>query len=550
MSLFDNIRSLVSYINSKQAMSEYIFISLGKEDIKAKVIRLKSSGNIVKNIYKECEKFKRKTGTFPKWMKVDIIVSEEKVLFDDLKIEMENRRRNYIDYGIGYDSNYIFYFLPEEINANAFVRPTKDRKSLYFSEENINSYLSKYRYSHLHKKGANKPKPYSHNHYIGKQVNKFYTQSYFFDGEEIFELESKGARKGLRIVEDISTEIDKLIESGTLYLKNQLRENGMYNYGYFPHFDREINFYNNLRHCSSTYSLIEGLSYLNEEIDIAKSPLGYIINNQFYEHDGAGYVFDSTNNMNEIKLGQNAAFVFAICEYLKYHPKETELLEKAQLAANGILNMIDLETSETIHVLNYPDLTVKDNFRVIYYDGEAALALLRLYQIDGNDKWLDAVKGLFNKFIEQDYWKYHDHWLGYCTNELVKIVNKKEYYIFGIKNVSGYLDFIDKRETTFPTFLEMLTSTYQLLQSAKQAGYKEEIEELIDEKYFTQVIHHRAEYQRVGYFYPEVAMYFKNPKRILGSFFIKHHGYRTRIDDIEHYLSGYVQYQKIFKNDR
>lgn len=50
--------------------------------------------------------------------------------------------------------------------------------------------------------------------------------------------------------------------------------------------------------------------------------------------------------------------------------------------------MIDEDTYETTHLLNYPDLSVKEKFRIIYYDGEAALALLRLYQKDENELWL------------------------------------------------------------------------------------------------------------------------------------------------------------------
>ena len=154
---------------------------------------------------------------------------------------------------------------------------------------------------------------------------------------------------------------------------------------------------------------------------------------------------------------------------------------------------------------------------------------------------------MFERFIDKEYWQYNDHWLAYCTNELVKISPDAKYYEFGMKNVSNKLDYIYYRETTFPTFLEMLVATYQLVQSAKNNGLQQLVSNTIDENKLLETIHKRADYERTGYFYPEIAMYFKNPNRILGSFFIKHHGYRVRIDDIEHYLSGYVQYQNIFK---
>lgn len=89
---------------------------------------------------------------------------------------------------------------------------------------------------------------------------------------------------------------------------------------------------------------------------------------------------------------------------------------------------------------------------------------------------------LFEMFIEKKYWKYHDHWLGYCTNELIQIDPQEKYYKFGIQTVSNYLDYMQQRETSFPTFLEMLMATYYLVEKAKKTGYAELIETYVDEE--------------------------------------------------------------------
>ncbi|MDS3866444.1 poly(glycerol-phosphate) alpha-glucosyltransferase [Staphylococcus hominis] len=531
------IEKLLTAVNNKTKINNYVFLSLGNPNIKAQVKLFKKTNYLKQNISKLALKFKKKTGQFPEWIKLDIVTSTEKVQFNELKKALINTRRNYVDFGIAFDSLWNLVVLPEEINANAFIRPDNTTKELFLSDKNINNYLRKY---------TTNKKAFSSEFYNGKEVVKFYTQGFFIDNEEVYELYNNGYRKGLRKVAHLESEIDQLIESSTHFLQNMLLDNGKYIYGYFPHFDNEIGFYNILRHSSSTYALIEGLAYLGENLQPVEKAIDYVISNQLLEVEDKAYVYDNTEDTNEIKLGQNASFIFAVCEYLKYE-NNPKYLEAAQKVANGILSMIDEDTYETTHLLNYPDLSIKEKFRIIYYDGEAALALLRLYQRDKNDLWLKTVENLMDRFIEKKYWQYHDHWLGYCTNELVQINPQEKYFEFGIKNVNTHLDYIEQRETTFPTFLEMLMATYKLIQKAKATDFEHIVHHLIDEQRLIDVIYTRAEYQRVGFFYPEIAMYFKNPSRILGSFFIKHHGYRVRIDDIEHYISGYVQFQKAFK---
>ncbi|MVM97388.1 poly(glycerol-phosphate) alpha-glucosyltransferase, partial [Staphylococcus aureus] len=300
MNFEEKLNKLMDEVYHKVKKDDYVFLSLGKHNIKAQVKLLKKTKYLKQDISKSALKFKKKSGEFPEWIKLDIVMSTEKVLFKELKKTLVTTRRNYVDFGIAFDSLWNLAVLPEEINANAFIRPDNTTKKLFLSEKNINNYLRKY---------TTNKKVFSSEFYNEKEVVKFYTKGFFIDDEEVYELHSKGYRKGLRKINHLEEEIDQLIESSTTFLQNMLLDSGKYIYGYFPHFDKEIRFYNILRHSSSTYALIEGLAYLGKSLQPVEKAIDYVISNQLLEVGDKAYIYDDTNESNEIKLGQNASFI-------------------------------------------------------------------------------------------------------------------------------------------------------------------------------------------------------------------------------------------------
>lgn len=79
------LEKLLTAVNNKIEINNYVFLSLGKPNIKSQVKLFKKTNYLKQDISKSALKFKKKTGQFPEWIKLDIVTSTEKVQFTELK---------------------------------------------------------------------------------------------------------------------------------------------------------------------------------------------------------------------------------------------------------------------------------------------------------------------------------------------------------------------------------------------------------------------------------------------------------------------------------
>lgn len=499
------------------------------------------------------------------WLRIEWVTDIKAMTWAAFQQQLTRYKRNYYRSGIAFKGKRQPWLLltEMELNANACLYVGNQTAHAGVNITNLTTYLKA-------RHGSSQIPVFTDD----LPVLTFNTAGVFIDvkSDKCHVLETKPRNKGHRVLPPLSAEnVQPIIVQSAHHLTKQVQPSGQYIYGHFPCFGRTINTYNSLRHASSTYALIEGyeacrrfedlnknehiknaalstssdldLSQMKSAIDKA---MDYLTHQLIQSYDNKAYVIDTNE---EIKLGANAVAILAIVKYLQVFENTTKSVIYHRLAEQLALGIVAMqqEDGSFVHVLHSNDLTIKDKNRIIYYDGEAAFALMRLYGLAKDERWLDCVTRAFDYFIAAKHYDAHDHWLSYCSNELIIYKPEKKYFQFAVDNVKGYVDFIKTRITTFPTLLELSMAFHNMLMTLDDYPEFHEVLDGFDVQEFYAALHARANHLLNGFFFPEMAMFYKFPQTVLHGFFIRHHSFRVRIDDVEHYLSGLIAYQNFLQ---
>lgn len=511
------------------------FISVSNIQEQAYVFR--ASGASVREAWDKAkiaaEEFIAAENFSPLWVKGDITVKGERTPLAEVIKTVSKGYRFFFRRGVAFDDTLDTAFIEAELNANSLI--SYKQKTIELVK--LNKYLANCELKTLRQMPEN--------------VIIFDCKSAFCDEKnEVYELYSEGNNCGRRIIKRFDKDMAmRVVSTSAEYLSMQVGLDGKFDYGVYPALGKPISGYNILRHATSIWSLLCAYRLTGDKflLNQAECAIGYMIGSMVNKYPGRTdkenvvYLVDKTRE--EVKIGGNAVAIIVLTEYMsitgtdKYKKMVIEL-------GNGILELFDERDGSFFHVLKYPSLAPRDKFRTVYYDGETVFALCRLFGLTTQRRFLDAAAAAANRFISKDYTQHADHWVAYAMNELTKYLPQEKYLNFAVKNVRNNLEKIYKQPTTYHTYLELLCVAFETYSRIEERGLKCDYAGAADCGALVKTIFRRAEYMLNGYGYPEYVMYFSKPSEMLGSFFIRHDDYRTRIDDVQHFCSAYYSFYR------
>jgi hypothetical protein len=224
------------------------------------------------------------------------------------------------------------------------------------------------------------------------------------------------------------------VRSGADYLSRAINPDGRYVYLYHPVEDRDDNSYGWLRHAGATYALLEAYEEFGTTLYLgqAERALGYVKAHLVDDPDHQGKYILDTNDEEQQKVGGAGLVLLAFAKHAAVTGKRTEL-ETMRALARSIIGQQYPDGHYRANADLTDDSGKKRKREPVYYQGEAALGLLRLYAVDPQPAYLDSAKRAADWVVHvrdvdvsQDNQE-HDHWISYAFNDLYRVARDDAY---------------------------------------------------------------------------------------------------------------------------
>ena len=462
----------------------------------------------------------KKSGRFPLWVKADLVYVSASLSAAALEGIGEMFGPYDFRYGLAFDPGYGTALLETELNTNHIYDYEKGGVDL----ERLNAYLEESDRATL----KALPEEYTAFQCAGWLCGE--------DGN-VVALSLEGTQQGRRetAAVDNSMALALALDSAE-FLAEQVQEDGSI---LLPGADGPLNA---ARHADVLSAMVRGYQLHSGDglaggIDRAA---GWLAGRMAYAEEDLAFLPEN----GEITLESLALGVIALADCAEASGEEAYTPACTALGA-GMLSLLDTGTGTFTHVLDASDLSRKEAFRSAQWDGMGVTALCRLYGLTKDSLWLWAAQQVMDRMVQGDPGD-QDVWTAYALREITKYArDRTDYFVFALKNAQGSLASIYSAQGTAPAGLEMLAVSYETYRGMLDAGYSTDGFEL---PLLLEVIYARAERQLDGYLFPEYAMYFEEPQRVLGAFMNREAGLSISAEEMCRNIGGYCLYAANYEN--
>jgi len=262
----------------------------------------------------------------------------------------------------------------------------------------------------------------------------------------------------------------RAVRAGADYLSRSVGPDGRYDYLYRPLEDRDDTGYGWLRHAGATYALLEAYGQFDTPSyrAAAERALGLL---KSRVHDDAvsalagqashgAYVIDGVGEEQQKSGGAG----LALLAFAKHAAVTGDRSNLETMRALG--RFILAQQQSDGHFRSNADVERETGQKLAreptYYQGEATLALLRLYALDPQQQYVDVARRaadwvvrVRDAYVSEDNQE-HDHWICYALNELDRVAPDPAY----VEHAQKIARAIERRERGSDAAEPDLVGTY------------------------------------------------------------------------------------------